>query len=923
MADLKDFYLPKGPAVFIGRKKALENFEKVFFHYNVMVIDGIEGIGKTSFALNFAGSLDKNKLFLDFAGRLCWIQCEEGWTITTLLNRFNLFISNFGEHEFEIYLKNNEINLEDTVKTLVSILDKLNYIIFIDDYNRIIPSESLIFLRTISKFLRKSRIILITSQKPSLNPVEWLEIYELNLNYLKKKDTFQMINTITELYSVPSVSEKDLEKIYKKFGGYPLFIKSFLGILLSSDKTIEELTGEISSFNKLSENYLPEKLLNGLTKTERRLLISLSVYRRPVKRGAIDLIYSEDNLEEIINNLKEKFLLDLDREKRYSIPAIIKDFCYGKSEQKSLHRLCAGYYKDLWLNDSSEKLENGKEAFYHFIRSKDYYEAYNILLNIMRPMFYSFQLNELENSIDLILDITHEVHPHFFIYKGEILRLRGKVRDAIKLLEEKLPDFQERERNHLLFLLARFYARIWNLDKSLELIESSINISYKINDRAFIIKGLSHKGSVYRLQGDFIKALDYYGKCKEINKDFRDDLIELTLDQSIAITLAGHGKFRESLILTEECLSRAKDIKFLPVKLSLLNNLAFIHYELAEYEKASKIWEDNKNYCKEFGWKEPLLNALLGSSALFEETGEPDLAYSQYLETLKLSEEIENPYFNAFILNRLAYLAICRGEIKEADDFCNKGLQISELYGFSILKYDIKFHKVLIFFLKGENDKIYPLLNEIFESGKEFQKFLTCRFKYINEGEIKYRDEAEKKFSLFYGSKKRRAESYMAVMDDFAAKLSPCRSKREYIVKMKDRVYDATLEEIEKLKKRQHEFDIFIDTLSGTVTEKDRGKINIFKKKTLAELLFFLVKNGGDFFSPCEIFSEIWKGRYVHDTDAPVVKMSISRLRNIIEPCPKDPKYLLLSPIRYKRERKYYFNDDTDFCYIGKRDSEG
>jgi hypothetical protein len=120
-----------------------------------------------------------------------------------------------------------------------------------------------------------------------------------------------MIKKLLELHSCASLKQHIMEEIYSRTGGHPFLIKSFLSLLVSGDKTAEELL----SHREFSEDYMCRQLIKGLKERERDLLVSFSVYRKPVRRDGLILIYSYEDIDCIIEVLKKKFLLELDGDK--------------------------------------------------------------------------------------------------------------------------------------------------------------------------------------------------------------------------------------------------------------------------------------------------------------------------------------------------------------------------------------------------------------------------------------------------------------------------------------------------------------------------------------------------------------------------------------------------------------------------------
>mgnify|MGYP000945611262 CR=1 FL=1 len=901
---------PKAPAVFSGRKKILEQLKTGFIHYNVLIIDGMAGIGKTALSLHFASIIDSSPDFFPFHGNVIWIQCEEGWRTETLLYEINHLFKERGEQNFDGYLKDNDC--DGILRCLIFLLNNSNYTVFIDDYHRI--SDNKRFIELCARFLRKSRVFFISREKPDFSPMEWMDIFEVTLHSLGRHESFCMIKKLLELHTCTSLKQHIMEEIYTGTGGHPFLIKSFLSLLVSGDKTTEELL----CHREFSGDYICSQLLKGLKDRERDLLVSFSVYRKPVRRDGIMLIYSYEDIDDIIEGLKKKFLIELDGNKRYSMDGLLRDFCYGQSDKKHLHKLCASYYTE-FIHREGYTLDPGKEAFYHYFKGEDYGKAIEILANIMGEMALYFQLGELEEYIDNIVEITEEIPSSFFLVKAQILRVTGRSREAVKLLESRSAALPLYEKHRFLILLSRILSRLGEWDRAMEISRTVIPI---LQDRREDLAGAyACMGSIYRRKGDYMSALDYYKKSLDLNKK-SDKKLELSLKQSMAITVAKNEVSEEHINRLEGYLNEAETLNFPDLKLSFKNNLALACYDIGNYDKSLKLWTDNIDNCRNFGWKEAIMHSLVSSSLLFEEMGEPQRAISQYIEALHISRTIEDNYFQCLILCRLAGLYLMLGEVEKGTDFTENALTMAYKYGFKELLSDININAGEMYFIKGNKDRASRCLNDVLSGEHAYQLARAYRLKYILDMDVYFKDRADEYLAQVKGYKKRRCEKYFAYLDELAQRIFPLSSERKYIVKMRDRNYDATIDEIESLRKRKEDFDIFLDGIDGTVMEKSMGHIELYRKKSLSDLLFFFVRNGGKFFSPGDLFPHVWKAKYVHMTDCPTVKMSVSRIRKLIEPHPEEPKYLKLSPVRYKEERKYYFDDWNNYCFIEEKRGE-
>lgn len=912
------FFLPQPPVVFTGRRSMAEKLKKAFHLYKLMVIDGIKGIGKTSFALYFANIISEDKTFKEYHEKIMWIQCEEGWTAESLFYEINNYLKQRGDEGFDIYLKDSEVDFKGKVMALISVLNKNKYLLFIDDYQIIMNSESFKMLQIFKRFLKNSRIIIISSIKPDFTPMEWMDIFELTIQYLNKKESLSLINTLLDLYYEGNQDRKISGEISKRLGGHPFLIKSFLSLLMTGDRTLEELQEEVSGFYSVSDKYIMTRLLKDLGDREREFLLSFSVYRKAVKKDGLKLIYKGEDIEEILDNLKKKFLLDCNLDKNYTIHSLLREFCYDRSEKKSLHKICASYYMDLVKSGKGDYLEDYREAFYHYYEAEEYEKACKILEKILYKMMTYFQLDELENNIDLIIKVIGNIPYSIILTKAELLRLRGKSKEAIKILENNMSGRSDYEKSQFLIFLARLHSRLGDWELSLDLINKSTDIYNKLNNKSGLARGYSFTGSIYRLKGDDSKALEFYQKSRNLNEEIKNSQLDLKNRQSLAIIMMKKGEFDEALKVLKECLKEVEEMKWTGMKLSLRNNLALVYYELDNYNKALGLWNENIELCGSFGWKEARMHALTGSALIYEEYRERERAISHYREALEMSRECEDNYLQCLILSRLGGVLVKQNEIEEAEEITEEAFSICSEYNFSTLYGEIKFNMAEFSFINGNRDKTGKILDEIVKIDDHFFQGKAWHFKYILEGCEDFRDKAKEKISSLYGSRKKRALLYIKYLDELFYRISSHKTLKEYTVKMRDRVYKATMIEVASLRKRKDEFDLFIDAVDGKILEKEKGEITIFNKKILPDLLFFFVRHGGEFFAPRDIFPTVWRGKYIHETDGPNVKMSIARLRKLMEPDCKNPKYLKISPVRYKNERKYYFEDNSNFCFIEK-----
>ena len=98
------------------------------------------------------------------------------------------------------------------------------------------------------------------------------------------------------------------------------------------------------------------------------------------------------------------------------------------------------------------------------------------------------------------------------------------------------------------------------------------------------------------------------------------------------------------------------------------------------------------------------------------------------------------------------------------------------------------------------------------------------------------------------------------------------------------------------------EFDLIFDTLSNSVTERKKGRIDFKNQFILLDMLRLFMKQPGVVYSKEVLVKQVWKQDYdpmVHDNK---IYVTIKRLRKLIEPDYDKPKYI------FRAKNGYYLN---------------
>ncbi|MEQ8191560.1 MAG: winged helix-turn-helix domain-containing protein [Candidatus Eremiobacterota bacterium] len=152
-------------------------------------------------------------------------------------------------------------------------------------------------------------------------------------------------------------------------------------------------------------------------------------------------------------------------------------------------------------------------------------------------------------------------------------------------------------------------------------------------------------------------------------------------------------------------------------------------------------------------------------------------------------------------------------------------------------------------------------------------------------------------------------------MEAFIKQLDTICTKR-FIVKTTNKEFIVDSYELEQIRNKKHEFDLWIDIPAREAFEKHKGQIDILKKPTVLSVLLTLLHEPGKRFTSEELYKKVWEWQYEWEHGGTEVRKNISRLRTLIEPDKNNLKYILLEEAFLKMKGKYYFNNDANFCFI-------
>ncbi len=112
-----------------------------------------------------------------------------------------------------------------------------------------------------------------------------------------------------------------------------------------------------------------------------------------------------------------------------------------------------------------------------------------------------------------------------------------------------------------------------------------------------------------------------------------------------------------------------------------LHQLGIIAQEHRDFDKAEELYKCSLEVAERFGSEQPQADTFIQLGMLAEECGKLDEAERWFKRGLEITEQTRNEQGHAAILHMLGIIAETREEFSEAQDWCRRSLEIKELIG--------------------------------------------------------------------------------------------------------------------------------------------------------------------------------------------------------------------------------------------------
>lgn len=437
-------------------------------------------------------------------------------------------------------------------------LEKDTYLV-IDDFHLVASNKQIMDLLAHFIKMMPAQLHLILSTRENLGFKEWaawrlkrivLVIDEKDLML----DCEEIISFFEEQYEI-TISSEEAETVRSESEGWIIAL-DLLGQGMTHGAKLDQVLGAQTASLDLLFEYLAFEVLENQSPKVQAFLLKTAVLRN-LRIDICNQFLGIEDSEEILKEMTDKgFFVFVLAPGQYRYHHLVREFLQKIGREKydynELHQ-CA--------SDICRNLGEIGLAIYHSLAARDFEQAAILITSSAHEMLQLGRLDSLQIYLNELPEPIYTRYPDLLVYQGEVLRLKSRFNEALKVLEQARRIFLERHEPLKLGQVSQKIALVY-LDtvqpvKASDYLQEALRYRNKENpwEEAALLKLMAENKAN---EGQLDKAVTLQKRAQELDKQ------EISDSNVRARLLLRTGKLDAAIKLLDDKLSDEAQRSILP-----------------------------------------------------------------------------------------------------------------------------------------------------------------------------------------------------------------------------------------------------------------------------------------------------------------------------------------------------------------------
>lgn len=188
-------------------------------------------------------------------------------------------------------------------------------------------------------------------------------------------------------------------------------------------------------------------------------------------------------------------------------------------------------------------------------------------------------------------------------------------------------------------------------------------------------------GSIYRMLGNYVKALEFTQQALQIRRDQNDRRGEGLVLANLGNIEAELGKYETAIDLHQQSLKIAQEVGNKQAVVISLNSLGAIHASQGKYDEARRAYEQSLTTAQEIDFRLAMGSALNNLGSVLHTQGNYQQAVKYYQQSLAVAQKFNDPRMLAAALSGLGLGYTSLQDYSKAIEYQQQGLDMAKKLG--------------------------------------------------------------------------------------------------------------------------------------------------------------------------------------------------------------------------------------------------